>query len=871
MMTSKEIRNSFKAFFESKGHKIVPSAPMVIKDDPTLMFTNAGMNQFKDVILGNAPIKYPRVADSQKCLRVSGKHNDLEEVGYDTYHHTMFEMLGNWSFGDYFKKDAIEWAWEYLTEILKLDKNRLYVTVFEGSKEDGLERDNEAAEYWLKYLPEERIINGNKKDNFWEMGDTGPCGPCSEIHIDIRPDDERAKIDGLTLVNAGHPQVIEIWNLVFMQFNRKADKSLEGLPAKVIDTGMGFERLCMAVQGKISNYDTDVFQTIIKAIGDLTNCKYGEDDKKDIAMRVIADHIRTIAFSITDGQLPSNAKAGYVIRRILRRAVRYGYTFLGQHQSFMYKLIPALIDTMGEAYPELIQQKTLIEKVMKEEEESFLRTLETGIRLLDKQISENKAKNTTVLSGVNAFTLYDTYGFPLDLTELILRENNMTVDNKGFEVEMQKQKERARNAAATQTGDWIVLKEGEPEFIGYDFTESESEILRYRKVKQKNSEYYQVVLSQTPFYAEMGGQVGDSGWLISDNEKIEVIDTKRENNLAVHILNKLPEDITATFLTRINKENRTATECNHTATHLLHEALREILGVHVEQKGSFVSPNVLRFDFSHFQKLSDEEIRKVEKYVTSKIRENIPLVESRNVPIKEAKEMGAMALFGEKYGEEVRVIRFGNSIELCGGTHISSTGRIGTFRIISESSIAAGIRRIEAISGEVCENYFYIQQDTIHEIRSLFNNTPNLLQTLHKFFDENTELKKKMEEYVKEKTIQLKEVIIRNKQIINGINVFILKGSFPADIVKDIAFQIRGEYTDKSIFVGATDNENKPILTVMISDDLVKDGLNASQLIRDAAKHIQGGGGGQPHFATAGGKNLDGLSNALDEILDKLN
>ncbi len=537
----------------------------------------------------------------------------------------------------------------------------------------------------------------------------------------------------------------------------------------------------------------------------------------------------------------------------------------------MYKLIPALIDTMGEAYPELIQQKTLIEKVMKEEEESFLRTLETGIRLLDKQISENKAKNTTVLSGVNAFTLYDTYGFPLDLTELILRENNMTVDNKGFEVEMQKQKERARNAAATQTGDWIVLKEGEPEFIGYDFTESESEILRYRKVKQKNSEYYQVVLSQTPFYAEMGGQVGDSGWLISDNEKIEVIDTKRENNLAVHILNKLPEDITATFLTRINKENRTATECNHTATHLLHEALREILGVHVEQKGSFVSPNVLRFDFSHFQKLSDEEIRKVEKYVTSKIRENIPLVESRNVPIKEAKEMGAMALFGEKYGEEVRVIRFGNSIELCGGTHISSTGRIGTFRIISESSIAAGIRRIEAISGEVCENYFYIQQDTIHEIRSLFNNTPNLLQTLHKFFDENTDLKKKMEEYVKEKTIQLKEVIIRNKQIINGINVFILKGSFPADIVKDIAFQIRGEYTDKSIFVGATDNENKPILTVMISDDLVKDGLNASQLIRDAAKHIQGGGGGQPHFATAGGKNLEGLSNALDEILDKLN
>ena len=869
-MTSKEIRNSFKAFFESKGHKIVPSAPMVIKDDPTLMFTNAGMNQFKDIILGNAPIKYARVADSQKCLRVSGKHNDLEEVGYDTYHHTMFEMLGNWSFGDYFKKEAIEWAWEYLTEVLKLDKNRLYVTVFEGSKEENLERDNEAADYWLKYLPAERIINGNKKDNFWEMGDTGPCGPCSEIHIDIRPDEERTKVDGLSLVNAGHPQVVEIWNLVFMQFNRKADKSLEGLPAKVIDTGMGFERLCMAVQGKTSNYDTDVFQTIIKAIGDLTNSKYGENDKKDIAMRVIADHIRTIAFSITDGQLPSNAKAGYVIRRILRRAVRYGYTFLGQHNAFMYKLIPALIETMGEAYPELVQQKTLVEKVMKEEEESFLRTLETGIKLLDKQINETKTKNITVLSGVDAFTLYDTYGFPLDLTELILRENNMTVDNQEFDAEMQKQKERARNAAATETGDWVVLKEGEPEFVGYDSSECEAEILRYRKVKQKNSEYYQVVLSQTPFYAEMGGQVGDSGWLIADEEKIEVIDTKRENNLAVHILNKLPKDVTMTFTARINKQNRIATECNHTATHLLHEALREILGIHVEQKGSYVSPSVLRFDFSHFQKLTDEEIRKVERYVTAKIRKDILLDEARRIPITEAKEMGAMALFGEKYGEEVRVIRFGDSIELCGGTHTSSTGKIGTFRIISESSIAAGIRRIEAISGEVCENYLYAQQDTIYEIRSLFNNAPNLLQTLHKFFDENTELKKKMEEYVKEKTVQLKEVVIRNKQTIHGINVFTLKGSFPADIAKDIAFQIRGEYTEKSVFVGATDAGNKPMLTVMISDDLVKGGLNASQLIRDAAKHIQGGGGGQPHFATAGGKNTEGLPNALNEILDKI-
>lgn len=869
-MTSKEIRESFKTFFQSKGHQIVPSAPMVIKDDPTLMFTNAGMNQFKDIILGNAPIKYSRVADSQKCLRVSGKHNDLEEVGHDTYHHTMFEMLGNWSFGDYFKKEAIEWAWEYLTEVIKLDKNRLYVTVFEGSPEEGLSRDDEAAGYWEKYLPKDRIINGNKKDNFWEMGDTGPCGPCSEIHIDLRPDSERAKIDGLTLVNESHPQVIEIWNLVFMQFNRKADKSLEPLPAKVIDTGMGFERLCMAVQGKLSNYDTDVFQTIIKAIGELTNSEYGKDEKKDIAMRVIADHIRTIAFSITDGQLPSNAKAGYVIRRILRRAVRYGYTFLNQHQSFMYKLIPALINTMGDAYPELKQQQTLIEKVIKEEEESFLRTLETGIRLLDKQITDAKTKGSDTLSGSDAFTLYDTYGFPLDLTELILRENGMSVDNAGFDAEMQKQKERARNAAAIETGDWVVIKEGEQNFVGYDFTESDTEILRYRKVKQKNNEFYQIVLSTTPFYAEMGGQVGDSGWLIGDSEKIEITDTKRENNLAVHLTNKLPKDITGSFVAKINTKNRTAAECNHTATHLLHEALREILGNHVEQKGSYVSPSVLRFDFSHYQKLTDEEIRKVERFVTTKIRENIALDEARNIPIAEAKAMGAMALFGEKYGDEVRVIRFGDSVELCGGTHISSTGRIGSFRIINESSIAAGIRRIEAITADVCEQYFYTQQDILSEIKSLFNNAPNLMQTLHKFFDENLEMKKKMEEYVKEKTIQLKGAIIKNKQVVNGINIFVIKGSFPAEIVKDIAFQLRGEYTEKSAFIGATDAENKPLLTLMLSDDLVKDGLNASQIVRDAAKQIQGGGGGQPHFATAGGKNMDGLSNAFDEIMNKI-
>lgn len=870
-MTSKEIRESFKSFFASKEHKIVPSAPMVIKGDPTLMFTNAGMNQFKDVILGNAPIKYARVADSQKCLRVSGKHNDLEEVGHDTYHHTMFEMLGNWSFGDYFKKEAIEWAWEYLTEVLALDKNRLYVTVFEGSPSEGLSRDDEAAAYWEKYLPVDRIINGNKKDNFWEMGDTGPCGPCSEIHIDLRSDEERVKVDGLTLVNQSDPQVVEIWNLVFMQYNRKADKSLDPLPAKVIDTGMGFERLCMAVQGKTSNYDTDVFQTIIKALGALANTTYGEDVKKDIAMRVIADHVRTIAFSITDGQLPSNAKAGYVIRRILRRAVRYGYTFLDQHKSFMYKLLPALIETMGDAYPELIQQQTLIEKVMKEEEESFLRTLETGIKLLDKQIADAKVKGLTEISGVEAFTLYDTYGFPLDLTELILKENDMSVDEAGFKAEMQKQKDRARNAAAVETEDWVTLKDGDTEFVGYDFTECETEILRYRKVKQKNSEFYQIVLSRTPFYAEMGGQVGDSGWLVTDDETIEMSDTKRENNLAVHLSNKLPQDLIATFIARINLKNRTATECNHTATHLLHEGLREILGSHVEQKGSYVSPSVLRFDFSHFQKLTDKEIREVERYVTGKIRENIIREEMRHVPIAEAKEMGAMALFGEKYGEDVRVIRFGDSVELCGGTHISSTGRIGSFRIINESSIAAGIRRIEAITAEACEDYFYAQQDILTEIKSLFNNTPNLTQALRKFFEENAEMKKTVEEYVKEKTVQIKDALIKKKQVINGIDFYVLNGPFPGEVVKDIAFQIKGQFAANTAFVGATEYEGKPLLTVMLSDDLVKDhGLNASQLVRDAAKHIQGGGGGQPHFATAGGKNTEGLTKALNEIIEKI-
>lgn len=870
-MTAKEIRQSFKDFFESKNHKIVPSAPMVIKGDPTLMFTNAGMNQFKDIILGNVPVKYPRIADSQKCLRVSGKHNDLEEVGHDTYHHTMFEMLGNWSFGDYFKKEAIEWAWEYLTAILKLDKNRLYVTVFEGSPADNLERDNEAAGYWKKYIPEERIINGNKKDNFWEMGDTGPCGPCSEIHIDLRSDEERAAVNGVTLVNSDNPLVIEIWNLVFMQYNRKADGSLEELPAKVIDTGMGFERLCVAIQGKKSNYDTDVFQPIIKKIGDISGFKYGEDEKKDIAMRVIADHIRTIAFSITDGQLPSNAKAGYVIRRILRRAVRYGYTFLDQKHAFMYRLIPSLIDTMGDAYPELSDQKTLIEKVIKEEEDSFLRTLETGIKLLDKMIAETKAAGGKTIDGTSAFTLYDTYGFPLDLTELILREQAMDVDKVGFDKEMQKQKDRARNAASIETGDWIILKDAESQFVGFDSTEADTQILRYRQVTQKKKNYFQIVLEYTPFYAEMGGQVGDSGKLIStQGEVIEVLDTKRENNLAVHLVEKIPSDLTGKFRAEINKEKRRASEANHTATHLLHEALREVLGSHVEQKGSFVSPEILRFDFSHFKKVTDEEIREVEKRVTAKIRENIPLYERRNTPISEAKEMGAMALFGEKYGEEVRVVKFGSSIELCGGTHLPATGNIGSFRIISESSIAAGIRRIEAITAKVCEEHLYTQQDLLSEARAMFNNSPDFVHALKKFIEENVELKKQVEQYIKERLLVIKKQLIENKKEIHGISVFVLKGFFSPEMVKDLAFQLKGEVSERMYFIAATNYQEKPMLTVMLSNDLVEQGMNASQLVKDAARKIQGGGGGQPYFATAGGKDVNGLSQAMDELLSKI-
>lgn len=871
MLTAKEIRESFLQFFASKAHHIVSSAPMVIKGDPTLMFTNAGMNQFKDIILGNAPIKYPRVADSQKCLRVSGKHNDLEEVGHDTYHHTMFEMLGNWSFGDYFKKEAIEWAWEYLVDTLHLNPEQLYATVFEGSPSEGLGRDDEAAEFWGKYLPKDHILEGNKKDNFWEMGDTGPCGPCSEIHIDLRPEADRKTSSGAEFVNKDNPLVIEIWNLVFMQYNRKADSSLEPLPNKVIDTGMGFERLCMALQGKTSNYDTDVFQPIIKALADMTGSQYGADKQKDIAMRVIADHIRTIAFSITDGQLPSNAKAGYVIRRILRRAVRYGYTFLGRKEAFMYKLLPVLIDTMGTAYPELIAQQELIGKVMKEEEDSFLHTLETGIRLLDKKIEEAKNAGISTINGADAFVLYDTYGFPLDLTELILRENKMDVDIETFNAEMQKQKERARNAAAIETGDWTIIKEGETEFVGYDMCECDAEILRYRKIKQKNKELYQIVLDKSPFYAEMGGQVGDSGWLISsDGEKTNIIDTKRENNLPVHITTKLPKDLTGSFTAKINKEMRVRSECNHSATHLLHEALREVLGSHVEQKGSFVSPETLRFDFSHFQKVTDEEIRKVEMIVNRKIREDISLEEHRHVPITKAKEMGAMALFGEKYGEEVRVVRFGSSIELCGGTHISSTGMIGSMYVMSESSIAAGVRRIEAVTAEGAERLFYHSQDVVRELRAMFNNVPNLSVTIRKSIEENSELKKQLADYLKEKVATIKKHMLSHVVERNGVKLLLFKGNGNIEAFKDVAFQVKGEFSfdEKVLFLAGIEDHEKCGLVVMLSDSLVAEGLSAAKLIKEGSTFIQGGGGGQPHFATAGGKNKGGLNTAIDTILE---
>ena len=868
MMTAKEIRESFKQFFASKGCTIVPSAPMVIKGDPTLMFTNAGMNQFKDIILGNVEKKFSRAADSQKCLRVSGKHNDLEEVGHDTYHHTMFEMLGNWSFGDYFKEEAISWAWEYLVDVLKLDPKNLYATVFEGSEEEGLERDNEAAAIWERFLPKDHILNGNKHDNFWEMGDTGPCGPCSEIHFDSRSEEEKAQVAGRDLVNHDHPQVIEIWNLVFMQYNRMANGSLEKLPAHVIDTGMGFERLVRTLQCKTSNYDTDVFQPIIKVIGALSGKTYGEDEKTDVAMRVLADHIRTIAFAITDGQLPSNAKAGYVIRRILRRAVRYAYTYLGQKEAFLYKLIPVLIETMGDAYPELIAQQELNVKVIKEEEDSFLRTLENGIKRINAIMEDTKAKGRTVVNGHEAFTLFDTFGFPLDLTELICRENGLTIDEEEFNQNMQAQKERARNAAAVENGDWVEVKAGTPKFVGYDFLKSETEILRYRQIKQKNKTFYQIVLAETPFYGEMGGEVGDRGYIEADGKKVQVIDTKRENNLPVCITTALPEDVTATFTAVVDEEARIATECNHSATHILDYCLREVLGTHVEQKGSLVTPDSLRFDFSHFQKVTDEEIRKVEHMANKIIRQNIQLEEHRDMPISEAMSMGAIALFGEKYGDSVRVIKFGPSVELCGGCHIPSTGQIGMIRIISESSVAAGVRRIEAITGQKVEDMLDGQQDIMRSLKETFNNAPNLISTIKNMVAENAEVKKQIEQFKREKEVELKKQFLAGATEINGIKVVRIGGDLEPDSVRNIAFQLRAE-NQNLIVVAGTAFAGKPMLTVAVSDDLLSH-FNASNLVKSAAKLIQGGGGGQPHFAQAGGRNCDGLQTAVGTILDAI-
>ena len=868
-MTAKEIRESFKKFFEEHGHLIVPSAPMVIKDDPTLMFTNAGMNQFKDIILGNREPKSRRCTDSQKCLRVSGKHNDLEEVGHDTYHHTMFEMLGNWSFGDYFKKEAISWAWEYLVDVLKINPANLYATVFEGSPEEGLSRDDEAASYWEQFLPKDHIINGNKHDNFWEMGDTGPCGPCSEIHIDLRTEEEKKAVSGASLVNKDNPHVIEIWNLVFMQYNRKADQSLEPLPNHVIDTGMGFERLCAVMQNKNSNYDTDVFQPMIQEIGRMSGAKYGDDEKKDVAMRVIADHVRAIAFSIADGQLPGNAKAGYVIRRILRRAVRYGYTFLGFQEAFMYKLLPTLINDMGDAYPELDAQKVLISKVIKEEEEAFLRTLATGINLLDGVMEQTRKGGSTVIDGKQAFMLFDTYGFPLDLTELICMEQGMTVDLESFNQEMQKQKERARNAAAVETGDWTTLAEGETAFVGWDKTESPCHILRYRKVVQKKRTFYELVLDVTPFYAEMGGQVGDRGVLVSDTEKVEIVDTKRENNLPIHIANELPKHPEAAFIAQVNIDKRRASEANHTATHLLDEALRQVLGTHVEQKGSLVTPDYLRFDFSHFQKVTPEELRQVERIVNQHVREDIPLEEFREMPIDEARQMGAIALFGEKYGDKVRVVRFGGSVELCGGCHAGSTGRIGLFRIISESSVAAGVRRIEAVTGSTAEESVYVMQDAMTALGNLMNNAKDLPAAVQKALEDNAELKKEVESYLREKEDQMKERLLGMAENIGGVKVVKAKLKISADVVKNLAFKLANDVPESLLVVIGSVSGDKPMITVMLSKDLVKDhGLNAGNMVREAAKLISGGGGGAPHFATAGGKNVDGLNAAIDKVVE---
>ena len=873
-MTANEIRDSFKKFFESKQHAIVPSAPMVIKDDPTLMFTNAGMNQWKDIILGTRDPEPRRRADTQKCLRVSGKHNDLEEVGHDTYHHTMFEMLGNWSFGDYFKEGAIDMAWEYLVDVIGLDPKDLYVTVFEGDPSEGLERDDEAEQYWLKHVPADHIINGNKHDNFWEMGDTGPCGPCSEIHVDSRTPEEKAKKPGRELVNMDDPQVIEIWNLVFMQFNRKADGSLEKLAMNVIDTGMGFERLVRMLQGKHSNYDTDIFQPIIKAEEQISGMKYGEKEDTDVAMRVCADHLRAVSFSIADGQLPSNAKAGYVIRRILRRAVRYAYTFLGQKDGFLYKLVPTLVHEMGDAFPELKAQQQLITKVIKEEEDSFLRTLDKGISMLDKAMEELKAQGKNQLDGVQAFRLFDTYGFPLDLTELICRENGFTVDEEQFNAEMQKQKERARNAAAVENSDWVELQPGEQQFVGYDYTEYNCHILRYRKVTQKKNEFYELVLDTTPFYGEMGGQVGDCGVLVNEDETIEIIDTKRENNQSVHIVKQLPKNPAAEFMACVDTDKRNASAANHTATHLLDYALKQILGDHVEQKGSFVSPDTLRFDFSHFEKVTDEQLREVERMVNDMIRQDIHIDEHRDVPFEEAKKLGAIALFGEKYGDKVRVVRFGPSCEFCGGIHASSTGRIGFFKIISESSVAAGIRRIEARTGKACEDLLYQTEDILKAVKSFFNNAKDLQGVIQKYIEEHDSMKKEIQGFQAQAVERAAKQLVEKAREVNGVKVVSAVLPMNPAAAKDLAFKIRAAVEGSLLCVLGTHDNNKPQLSIMMSDDMVSDhGLNAGQMVREAAKLIQGGGGGQPHFAQAGGKNADGLSAAVDKVLElaKLN
>ncbi len=883
-MTANEIRDSYLKFFESKGHVIVPSAPMVIKDDPTLMFTNAGMNQWKDIILGTKDPEPRRRADSQKCLRVSGKHNDLEEVGRDAAlsHHTMFEMLGNWSFGDYFKEEAIDYAYEYLVNVLHLDPKDLYVSVFEGDESEGITRDDEAASYWEKHFPKNHIVNGNKHDNFWEMGDTGPCGPCSEIHIDFRSEEEKAQVPGEELVNKDHPQVIEIWNIVFMQFNRKSDGSLDPLKMQVIDTGMGFERLVRLMQGKTSNYDTDIFAPVIAEIEKISGKKYNhtfpegdngegvnEEQKVDIAMRVVADHLRAVAFSIADGQLPSNAKAGYVIRRILRRAVRYAYTFLGQKEAFMYKLLNVLVREMGAAYPELTAQRELIGRVMKEEEDSFLRTLEKGIMLLNGAMDELKAHGQTQLDGKEAFRLFDTYGFPLDLTELICAENGYTVDEKQFNEEMAQQKARARNAAAVENGDWEILREGEQEFVGYDYTEYECHILRYRKVTQKKNSFYELVLDHTPFYGEMGGQVGDQGVLVSEEETINVIDTKRENNQSVHIVKELPKNLEADFMACVDTEKRDASAANHTATHLLDYALKQVLGEHAEQKGSYVSPDTLRFDVSHFQKITDEELRQVEKLVNEMIRKDYPMDEHRETPMEEAKKMGAVALFGEKYGDKVRVVRFGPSCEFCGGIHATSTGRIGFFKIVGESSVAAGVRRIEAMTGETCENAIYALEDTLRDLRTMFNNAKDLKAILAKFVEENDHMKKELESFRAQAVSRAAKNMVERAETVNGVHV--VTSVLPIDpaSAKDIVFKVREALPEKLVCVLGSVHDERPLLSIMLSDDMVKDhSLNAGQIIREAAKLIHGGGGGQPHYAQAGGKNADGIRSAVDKVIE---